>query len=119
MDVARARKIEDEADARRCMRAARLAGQSAGEWGRAHGIDGRSLRAWGMNLERSKAGVPPRKRALPAMIRPTLVELVPTTPVAARMTARYVLEIAGARLEFGDDVSVVTLRRVMEALRAC
>lgn len=57
------------------MRAARLAGQSAGEWGRAHGIDARSLRAWGMNLERSKAGVPSRKRVRPAMIRPTLVEL--------------------------------------------
>ncbi len=34
--MARATKIEDEADARRCMRAARLAGQSAGDWGGAH-----------------------------------------------------------------------------------
>jgi hypothetical protein len=32
---------------------------------------------------------------------------------------RYVLEVAGARVEFGDDVSVATLRRVFEALRSC
>jgi hypothetical protein len=30
-----------------------------------------------------------------------------------------VLDIGGARLEFGDDVSVATLRRVLEALRSC
>jgi hypothetical protein len=30
-----------------------------------------------------------------------------------------VLEVAGARVEFGDDVSVATLVRVLEALRSC
>ena len=37
--MASARKIEDETEARRCLRAARLAGLSAGEWARARGID--------------------------------------------------------------------------------
>jgi hypothetical protein len=32
---------------------------------------------------------------------------------------RYVLEVAGARIEFGDDVSIATLRRVLEAVRSC
>ena len=44
--MASARKIEDETEARRCLRAAKLAGYSAGEWARAHGIDGRSLNSW-------------------------------------------------------------------------
>ena len=48
--MASARKIADETEARRCLRAARLAGLSAGEWARARGIDGRSLNAWRMNL---------------------------------------------------------------------
>jgi hypothetical protein len=45
-----------------------------------------------------------------------LVELVPALP---HSSGRYVLEVAGARVEFGEDVSVVTLRRVLEALRSC
>ena len=40
------RKIDDEADARRCLSAAKRAGKGAGEWARSLGIDGRSLHAW-------------------------------------------------------------------------
>jgi hypothetical protein len=48
------------------------------------------------------------------------VELVPAPqPVQEVVSGRYVLEVAGARVEFGDDVSVATLRRVLEALRPC
>ncbi|HEX5098301.1 MAG TPA: hypothetical protein VFV94_02330 [Polyangiaceae bacterium] len=46
-----------------------------------------------------------------------LVELVPATRGGG--AGRYVLEVAGARVEFGDDASVATLRRVLEALRSC
>ena len=47
-----------------------------------------------------------------------LVELVPVAPSGAvGGSARYVLELAGTRLEFGDDAAVTTLRRVIEALR--
>ena len=66
-----ARKVEDEADARRCFRAAQLAGQTAGQWGRAHGVDGRSLRAWQVDLERR---LQPTSRARTGF---ALVELVP------------------------------------------
>jgi hypothetical protein len=46
------------------------------------------------------------------------VELVPIAPAASGGgKARYVLEMAGARLEFGDDVAITTLRLVVEALR--
>jgi hypothetical protein len=49
-----------------------------------------------------------------------LVELIAASPnVAVVGTGRYVLEVGGARVEFGDDASVATLRRVLEALRPC
>ena len=122
--MASARKIADETEARRCLRAARLAGLNAGEWARARGIDGRSLNAWRMNL----AGrATPRTTAPPG--RPTtarpgalaLVELVPAAASAKDVAGggRYVLDVAGARLEFDDHCSVATLRRVLEALRPC
>ena len=118
------RKIEDEREALRCLRAMERAGLSAGEWGRAHGVDGRSLRAWKINIGRRGAPAPARRRKMRLRSKaaaPALVELVSTAaPVVPKATAgRYVLEVGGARLKFGDDVSVVTLRRVLEALRSC
>jgi hypothetical protein len=65
--VAVGRKIEDESEAERCLSAVRRSGLSAGEWGRAHGVDGRSLHAWQMNVERrSEAPRPKRRKAKPA-----------------------------------------------------
>jgi hypothetical protein len=119
--VAVGRKIEDELEARRCLLAASRGRLSAGEWARAHGIDGRSLHAWQMNLERRGTMAPRRRRkARTAMATRALVELVPATPsVTITGRGRYVLEVAGARVEFDDDASVATLRRVLEALRSC
>jgi hypothetical protein len=119
--MAAGKKIEDESEARRCLQAAKRQGVSAGEWARAHGVDGRSLHAWQMNLGRRGADGPPRRRRKQeaATIAPGLVELVPSARVNALGTGRYVLEVAGARVEFGGDVSVMTLRRVLEALRSC
>ena len=119
--VASGRKIKDESEARRCLRAANLAGRSAGEWARAHGIDGRSLNSWKVNLARRGTSAAPRRRK-PEAPRPThaLVELVPAGS-SAKLAAggRYVIEFAGARVEFDDHCSVATLRRVLEALRSC
>lgn len=115
------RKIEDESEARRCLLAAKRGGLSAGDWGRAHGIDGRSLHAWQMNLERRGTIAAPRRRKRKASAAArALVELVPAGPdVTVAGRGRYVLDVAGARVEFGDEVSVATLRRVLEALRSC
>ena len=124
--MGRARRIVDEADARRGLLAAKQAGQSTRDWARAHGIDGRSLHAWRANLERSRPACGPTE--CPPKPKPAahaLVELVSTAPATAAvvseapLTARYVVEAAGARVEFGDDVSVDTLRRVVGALRSC
>jgi len=118
------RKIRDEVEAVRLLSAVERSGLSAREWARAHGVDGRSLNAWHMNIARRgtrKAVRPRRRKQRRASATHALVELVPaTSPVAQQVGAgRYVLEIGGARVEFGDDVSVATLRRVLEALRLC
>jgi len=118
--MAAGRRIADEAEARRCIRAAERAGQRAGEWARAHGVDGRSLRAWRLNLARRQTVAVAKRRA--PKVRPpvasALVELIPRQP-AIGSHARYLLEVGGARLAFDDDVSADTLRRVIQALRSC
>lgn len=119
--MASGRKIEDESEARRCLLAARRARVSAGEWAQAHGVDGRSLHAWQMNLARRGTSMPPRPRARSkaSAVAHAVVELVPAAAPIAHGAGRYVLVVGGARVEFGDDVSVATLRRVLEALRPC
>ena len=113
------RKIEDEREAVRCLRAAERRGLGAGEWARVHGVDGRSLNAWRVNLARRGTSGPAKRREKQPKAKRTaraLVELVSATTGAR---AGYALVVAGARIEFGDDVSVATLRRVLEALRSC
>ena len=105
------RKIVDERDARACLKAAKAAGLSAGQWAREHGFDGRSLHAWRMNLSRGQGGKGP------AAARPRLVELVPEP--APRAEARYVVRVADAELEVTDAFREETLVRLVRALRAC
>ena len=104
------RKIEDERDARACLRAARMAGVSVGEWAREHGVDGRSLNAWRINLSRSGASEE-------VEVRPRLVELVPAAASCA--SARYIVHVDGARIELADDFREETLVRLVRALRVC
>ena len=116
------RKIEDEREAVRCLRAAERRGLSAGDWARAHGVDGRSLHAWQMNLARRGSSAPAVRRKPKAKMKRSaraLVELVPTVARIGPGLGRYALVVGGARVEFGDDVSVATLQRVLEALRSC
>ena len=89
---------------------------------RANGIDGRSLNAWRVNLARRESRVSGRQpRSQRAAVGVRLVELVPTPssrPESAGV-ARYVLDVGGGRVEFGDDFREETLARVMMVLRAC
>lgn len=72
------RRSRDGADARRCLEAVEASGMALGAWANAHGVDGRSLRAWGMNLARRAPRQPPPGRAA------ALVELVPQVAVDVR-----------------------------------
>jgi len=105
------RRIDDEQDARRCLAAARSAPGGLAAWAPKHGVDGRSLNAWRVNLERR--GVP-RSRSLV----PRLVELVPASS-AVRTPARYVLHVGGIELEVGDDFNEGGLRRLVALLKSC
>lgn len=97
------RRIESEREARRCLSAARAAGQSAGEWAREHGIDGRSLNAWRVNLARGRREL-------------QLVELV---PAVAASECRYLVRVGGVAVEIGDDFREETVVRLVRALRSC
>jgi transposase-like protein len=105
------RKIEDERDARACLKAAKAAGLSAGQWAREHGVDGRSLNAWRINLAERGAG--PRGRTS----RPRLVELVAARTLGVE--ARYVVRVAEAEIEITDSFHEQTLVRLVRALRSC
>jgi hypothetical protein len=105
------RKIEGEQDARACLRSAKAAGVSVGEWARENGIDGRSLNAWRINLSHRGAS------ELTTVSKPRLVELVPAAP--SRGEARYVVHVDGARIELADDFREETLVRLVRVLRAC
>jgi hypothetical protein len=104
------RKIQDEQDALRCLAAARSSKGGLGGWARAHGVDGRSLNTWRVNLERR--GVPR------PTVRPRLVELVPAA-ASPSSAARYRLCVEGVELEFGDDFSEASLRRLIGLLKSC
>ncbi len=101
------RKIVDARDARTCESAARALGMSLSTWARRHGVDGRSLHAWSVNLR------------LLSSSGPGLIELVPTSPPSVPVAARYVVRVGDTVLEFGDDVCDETLARVVGVLRAC
>ncbi|HVK83802.1 MAG TPA: hypothetical protein VM513_06830 [Kofleriaceae bacterium] len=105
------RKIEDERDARACLKSAKAAGLTAGEWARQHGVDGRSLNAWRMNLSHHV------RKASAARAKPRLVELVSASP--SRVETRYVVRVGDAEIEVTDAFREETLVRLVRALRSC
>lgn len=124
--MSKLRKIEDEPEARRCLLAVEAEGGDIRARARAHGVDGRSLHAWRVNLARwsPKAPEPRRRPALTAFSATGngLVELVPTGPARAASPStggRYVLELGDGRFEFGADFSEATVARVVGMLRSC
>jgi hypothetical protein len=105
------RKIFNEQDARRCLAAAKSSRGGLAAWTRAHGVDGRSLNLWRVNLERRGA---PRKRT----VGPKLIELVPAAP-SILASAPYVLRVGGVELEVGDNFDEQSLRRLIGVLKSC
>jgi transposase-like protein len=105
------RRIFNEQDARRCLAAVRSSRSALAVWARAHGVDGRSLNAWRVNLESRGE---PRPRAVVAK----LVELVPAATAAAARHP-YVLHVGGVELEVGDNFNEQSLRRLVGLLKSC
>jgi hypothetical protein len=75
-----------------------------------------------MNIARRGTKWPAKRRKARSKATPAahaLVELVPAAMPAEKEASGYALVVGDARVEFGNDVSVATLRRVLEALRSC
>jgi hypothetical protein len=117
----RRKKVKDEQEARRFLLAVEAEGGDIRSWARAHGVDGRSLQAWRVNLARWGTKAPRLHRRRPRTARAApmsgVVELLPTATASG--TGRYVLEIGGARIELGDNFCESTLRRLVGVLRSC
>ncbi len=105
------RRIVNEQDARRCLAAVKSSRSDLATWAPAHGIDGRSLNAWKVNLERR--GVP-RMRA----VGPKLIELVSVAPLCAAR-APFVLHVGAVELVVGDNFDEQALRRLVGLLKSC
>lgn len=106
------RRIFNEQDARRCLAAVKSSRADLGTWARAHGVDGRSLNLWRVNLSRRGT---PRPRA----VKPVrLVELVPAVPHSVPR-GPYVLRVGGVELEVGDQFDEQSLRRLVGLLKSC
>lgn len=103
------RKIRDAADARACLAAMEGSGLARADWARAHGIDGRSLNAWRLNLERSdsESGWRPVR----------LVELVATD--ASPPSERYVIRSGAFTVEVGELFEDATLLRLLRVVASC
>ena len=103
------RKIVDERDALECLDAAATSGGEFAAWARRNGIDGRSLQAWRLNLERGG-----RWRGRDSELR--LVELVaspPQTQPGCRVRCGpFVLEVDA---DFDDRV----VSRLLSLVAAC
>jgi len=106
------RKVFNEQDARRCLTAVKASRCELGAWAQEHGVDGRSLNLWRLNLERR--GVLRVRTAAPK-----LVELVVAPPAVAGTRAPFVLRIGGVELEVGDHFEETSLRRLVGVLKSC
>jgi hypothetical protein len=105
-----ARRIVDEADARACLAAMATTGEALRLWARRHGVDGRSLHAWQLNLSGLR-----RSSRTRAPVK--LVELVPAP--ATPSSRHYTLRVGEVSIEVGDDFDAETLRRLLGIVRAC
>jgi hypothetical protein len=103
------RKIRDAEDARRCLDAAARERMSRTEWARMHGIDGRSLNAWRLNLERVDAAGESHLGDL------RLVELVTRQPAQRVLKVRCGPFDVDIPPDFDEDM----LGRVLAVVASC
>jgi len=100
------RKINDERDARSCLEEAARCGMTAGQWARKHGVDGRALHAWKLNLARRDEGG--------ASLR--LVELLPA--VVSRSSSPMRVSCGPYVVEVPEDFDEANLTRLLGVVSA-
>lgn len=104
------RKIRDEADARACLEAVSASGLARAVWARSQGIDGRSLNAWRLALERRV-----RREASPR----GLFELVALEDKTTTSDPVIVVRHGAFAIEVAADIAEEHLGRVLRAVAAC
>ena len=87
--------------------------------GHKHGFDGRSLRAWKMNLERATPRATKELTPKSSRTRSSALQLVEFVPAATSRSAPYVVRVGTVSVEFSDDFDGATLRRIVGVLRSC
>lgn len=97
----------------------RASGDDVSSWARTHGVDGRSLSAWGLNLGLKRPAKRKPRAAMSALREPRLVELVPALLPSPAQQGRYVIRVGSSELELGDNFREETLRRLVAVLRSC
>lgn len=104
------RRIRDEGDARACLASADASGLGRAAWARRHGVDGRSLNAWRLNLAR---------RIGQGELRPPvrLVELVPTVPMSP--APRYLVRCGRFEVELDDGFEEEVVERLLRVVAGC
>ena len=107
------RKIRDAADAHACLNAEKVVrGRKRVEWARDHGIDGRSLNAWRINLRRQ--GKPAARRTGSAR----LVELV-AAPAISSEPVRFVVRCRAMAVEVDPHFDEAALLRLLRVVASC
>lgn len=102
------RRIRDTEDAHACLAAVERSGAELAHWCRANGVDGRSLRAWDLNLGR-------RRLATRASVL-NLVELVADRPPSV---SGYVIRVGPMSIEVESTFDEASLRRLLAVVSSC
>lgn len=105
------RKIRDEADARRCMKAAESSGETLGEWASAHGVDGRSLHSWSLNLT--------GRRGRQAGSAGKTLQLVELVAERASVSSKFTVRVGGVAVEVDENFDESALRRLLAVVGSC
>lgn len=105
------RKIRDEADARRCMTAAKSSGKTLGDWASEHGVDGRSLHTWSLNLT--------GRRGRKAKSSEKTLQLVELVAERASVSSKFTVRVGGVAVEVDEHFDERALRRLLAVVGSC
>ena len=98
------RKIRDVEDARACLASVAASGLTRSDWAVKNGVDGRSLQAWRVTLERSAKRQPP------------VVEVVLAEP---KLSATYLVHCGRMAVEVDGRFDEDVLRRLLALVASC